>query len=148
MTSRWISFSILSSLDDFPSSSFETSIPVMEEMILQISSAFTMRFLLPSSDFHFLFNSSIWHLRLLTLSLTQAAFSYSWEATRSRFSSFNLEYSSSSFSSSSGRVSSRIFFAAPASSRISRALSGRNLSLMYLLEYFTINGITSSSYFT
>ena len=141
---------ILSIFNNFSASSSSilfTGIPVHIETISAITSSFTVSFSL-FELFQVSLTCSNCSFNFLCSSLTLAAFSKFWHLTASSFSLFILSILSSNSLISSGGVFSFSLTLEPASSIKSIALSGKNLSVIYLTDKSTAAFIAPSVIFT
>jgi len=126
ITRLWISASMWSNFFDFCSARCIRGIPVACDTTRRISSSSTFSCSLLYACSHAIRADSRRDLKERTLSLTTAACSKSWAFTRTFFSSIRLLISASMLAISGGSSLSLYssFRIAPASSRMSIALSG------------------------
>ena len=125
-----------------------TGIPVQVDITPAISSCFRVITFLVLPSFHLFWASSNSCLLFFSSSLSFAAFSKFWVAIASSFSLRTFSISSSKFLIESGFVYVCILTFDAASSIKSIALSGKYLSLTYLVESSTADFIASSVIFT
>ncbi len=134
MTLLWSSLSRLRSLSLSSCAIFVTGTPVHLATVSAMASAVTIASSAALLAFHSFFSASICLFISCSLSLSTAAFSNSWFLMQDSFSDLTFSSSSVSFLIPSGAmmVSSRT--RADVSSIRSIALSGRNLSDIYLSD--------------
>ena len=125
-----------------------TGILVQLAITSAISSSFKFSTFLLFLLCHFFFSFSNLSFCSFSLSLKVAAFSKSWTRIASSFSLSNVTIFSSISFMLSGIVYVLIFILEAASSIKSMALSGKNLSLMYLVDNSTAAFIAPSEIFT
>ena len=122
--------------------------PLIIETTLAISSRVTSFLFLLASFSQIFFSRASCSISFFSLSLKEAASSYLKRDTASFFSCWTSFISSSIVSIFSGTFIWEICTLAPASSIASSALSGKNLSEIYLIVSFTQASIASGVYFT
>ena len=125
-----------------------TGIPDQEDTTLAISSVVTSLISLPEEFFHFSFSSSSRVCSSFSLSLILAACSKSWLLTAEDFSCCRRLISCSILLRFGGAVNALSLTREAASSIRSIALSGKNLSAIYLTLILTAVSIDSSEILT